>query len=200
MKKIILTAVVLFTVAFASAQDKKESTGEGFSNGDVFVTGSFGIDSTNDKNTNVKTNGFEFTPSVGYFFSDNVALGLRIGYSNDKTENSGTTVVDNDQLTAGVFGRYYFTPASKFSVFTELGFAYVTAKDNIAPTAKANGFGLGLGLGINYFVSNNWSLVANYAGLTYVTAKADFPGAQNVTGFNIGADLDAITFGLNYKF
>ena len=142
MKKIILSAVVLFTVTFASAQEKKVNSGEGFSNGDVFVSGSFGINSTNNDNTNVKTNGFTVAPSVGFFVSDNIALGVALGFSNDKSKTSGTATIDEDQLSAGVFGRYYFTPASKFSVFTELAFAYVTAKDNIAPFTLVVGAGI----------------------------------------------------------
>ena len=198
MKKLILTAAVLLTVGFASAQEKKESTGAGFSNGDAFISGSFGINSTNDKNTNIKTNGFNIVPRVGYFFSENIALGAQIGYASAKKELSGTTTADDDILAVGLFGRYYFTPASQFSVFTELGANYTTAKDKIS-TVKTNGFNVGLSIGLNYFVSDNFAIEASYAGLNYASEKADVSGAKNVTSFDLGANLNSVSIGLLYK-
>ena len=46
MKKIILTVAAVFAFGFANAQDKKEDSGAGFSNGDAYISGSFGINST----------------------------------------------------------------------------------------------------------------------------------------------------------
>ena len=199
MKKFFLTVAAVFAFGFANAQDKTETTGPGFSQGDTFVSGSFGINSTNNKNTDVKTNGFSIAPSVGYFFTENIALGARIGYSTDKTKVSGTTTGDNSSLAAGIFGRYYFTPASKFSVFTELAAAYQTDKDKISDV-KVNGVGVGLGLGLSYFVSDHFAIEANYAALTYTSAKADVSGADSVNSFNLGANLNSVNIGLTYKF
>ncbi|WP_395043782.1 outer membrane beta-barrel protein [Flavobacterium sp.] len=199
MKKIILTVAAVFAFGFANAQDKKEDSGAGFSNGDAYISGSFGINSTNDKNTDIKTNGFDISPTVGYFFTDNIALGARIGFSSDKTDNSGTTTSDDSTLSAGLFGRYYFTPASQFSVFTELGADYVTAKDKIS-NVKANGFGVNVSLGLNYFVSDNFAIEATYAGLNYASAKVDLPGAKNVSAFSLGGNLSSVSIGLLYKF
>ena len=90
MKKIILTVAAVFAFGFANAQDKKESS-EGFSKGDVFVTGAFSLGSTNDKNAEVKTSSFEIAPQLGYFVSENIAIGLKVGYSSDKTKSSVAT-------------------------------------------------------------------------------------------------------------
>ena len=65
MKKIILTVAAVFALTFANAQDKKESTGEGFSNGDLYLTGTAGFSS--EKAGNTKADGFTLTPGVGYF-------------------------------------------------------------------------------------------------------------------------------------
>ena len=198
MKKIILSLVAIATFGVANAQDK-ETKGPGFSQGDAFVSGSFGINSTNNKNTDVKTNGFSIAPSVGYFFTENIALGARIGFSTDKTKTSGTTTDDNSSLAVGLFGRYYFTPASKFSVFTELAAAYQTDKDKISGV-KVNGVGVGLGLGLSYFVSDHFAIEANYAALTYASAKADVSGTDTANAFSLGANLDSVNIGLVYKF
>lgn len=199
MKKIILSVVAIVAFGFANAQDKK-SEGAGFSSGDVFVSGGVSITSSNNKNTDVKESGFGITPTLGYFFTENIALGAKIGFESDKTTALGVTVADDSTLSFGVFGRYYFTPASQFSVFTEAGFDYFTMKDNMAPTSTVNGIGAGISLGLNYFVSSNFALEASYAGLGFASAKSDAPGAKNVSTFGLGADLSAVSIGLLYKF
>ena len=70
MKKIILTVAAVFALSFANAQDKKESKGFGFSEGDIFVEGSLTMSSTNDKNTEVKTSSTDFSPKAGYLVSE----------------------------------------------------------------------------------------------------------------------------------
>lgn len=200
MKKLILSAVAICAFTFANAQDKKESTGVGFGEGDVFVSGAIGIGSTNDKNTSTKTSGFEIEPKVGFFVTENIALGAKIGYGSGKTKVNGNTTADDTSLSAGVFGRYNFSPKSQFSVFTELGFDYVTQENKLPGGLKENGFDIGLSLGLNYFVSNNFAIEASYAGLNYETRKFDAPGAQNETAFGLGGDLRAVSIGLLYKF
>ena len=72
MKKIILTVAAVFALTFANAQDKKEKSGEGFSKGDLYLTGTAGFSST--KTGDAKSNGFTLSPGIGYFLSENLAL------------------------------------------------------------------------------------------------------------------------------
>jgi opacity protein-like surface antigen len=198
MKKIILTAMAVFAFSFANAQDKKE-TSEGFAKGDVFVTGAFTFDSSNNKNNDTKTNSFEIAPQLGFFVTENIAIGGKIGFSSDKTEVSGTDTSKMSGLSVGAFGRYYFTPANAFSLFAQLGVEYMSMDDKIADY-KVNGFGAELGAGLNYFVSSNFSIEAGVAVLGFASAKADIAGAKNITGMSFGGDWRAVTFGVNYKF
>jgi opacity protein-like surface antigen len=201
MKKIILAAVAVFAFGSANAQEVKEAKGEGFAKGDVFVTGAVSFESTNNKNTEEKTSYFEIAPQVNYFVTENISLGAKIGFTSDKAEESGDDTQDLSSVSFGLAGRYYFTPASKFSLFGELSAEYVTMKDNLStPEIKANGFGAGLGLGLNYFVSSNFSIEAGLAVLNFASAKADVEGAKEVSEFSFGGDLRAVSFGVNYKF
>jgi outer membrane protein len=200
MKKIILTVAAVFAFGFANAQEKQE-TNEGFAKGDVFVTGGFAIRSANNKNTDTKSNSFEIAPQVNYFVSENISIGARIGYSSMKQKTAGIDTQDDSAVAFGVLGRYYFTPTAKFSLFGQLATEYVSFTDNLGtPNLKVNGFGAGLGLGMNYFVSSNFAIEANFAALEYASAKADVTGAKNNSNFAVGIDLSAISFGLNYKF
>ena len=196
MKKIILTAVALLAFGFANAQEEEKGNG-GFAKGDVFVSGAFSIGS--EKTGDDKSSGFEIEPKVGYFVTENIAIGGKLGYASYKAEDVFGDTDDMSALTVGAFGRYYMTPASQFSLFGQLGFDYSTIDDKLADVQE-NEFGLNLGLGLSYFVSNNWSIEATWAGLGYTSNDNGGSGAEKTNTFGLGADLRAISFGVNYKF
>lgn len=198
MKKLLFAAAAVFAFGIANAQEGETS---GFAKGDVFVTGAFSVSGTNNKNTDEKTSYFEIAPQVNYFLTENISLGAKIGYTSDKAEVNSVDTMDESTIAFGLVGRYYLTPASKFSLFGQLGVEYMSMKDNLStPELKVNGFGAGLGLGLNYFVSSNFSIEASVAALEFASAKADVPNAENVTAFAFGGDWRSVSFGVNYKF
>ena len=202
MKKIIFTVAAVFAFGFANAQDKKENSGMGFAKGDIFVTGAFNVSGTNDKNTDVKTSHFEIAPQVNFFLTNNISLGVMISYANDKAENAVVDTQDDSTIAFGIAARYYFTPASQFSVFGELGANYHTMNDNLtgAIPEKWNGFGVALAPGLNYHLSNHFSIEAKWGILGFTSDKADVVNAKNETTFDFGLDLRDLSIGLNYKF
>lgn len=202
MKKLILaSAVVLF--GMVSAQ---ESETAGFVKGDTFMTGAVGY--SNKTTGNAKNNTFTIAPSVGYFVTPNIAIGVRGGYTNSKnTDNIANVKIEDklDTFRVGAFGRYYYTPAAKFSVFGELNADYANAKvtntvGNVSTSGKANGFDIGLAPGISYFVSKNFALEATYGLVNYSSVKPDVSGADSTDNFQIGLDLNDLSLGLVYKF
>ena len=196
MKKVLLSAVALLAFGFANAQEEGKGNG-GFAKGDVFVSGAFSIGS--EKTGDDKSSGFEIEPKVGYFLTENIAIGGKLGFASYKEETSGTDTEDMAGFTVGAFGRYYMTPASQFSLFGQLGFDYSSIDDKLADVQE-NEIGLNLGLGLSYFVSNNWSIEATWAGLGYTSNDNGGNGAEKTNSFGLGADLRAISFGVNYKF
>ncbi len=201
MKKIILTVVALSAFGFANAQNKKESN-LGFAEGDVFLSGAltFGSDS---KISNYKEDNFVFAPSVGYFVSDNIAVGVNLNVGSGSVQaTSASGKNKTSTFAAGLAGRYYFTPASQFTLFAELGAAVGSVKSTpaIGTSNKVNDFGVALAPGLNYFVSKNFSLETKIAVLSYVSAKGDWNGAENASSIRLGGDWSAVSFGVNYKF
>ena len=97
-------------------------------------------------------------------------------------------------------GRYYFTPADKFSLFGQLALGFGSEKyDDGADSVKASTFGVNAGLGLNYFLSSNFALQASWAGLGYNSHKLeDADDSYNTFGLN--ANLTNINLGLVYKF
>ena len=195
MKKVILTAIAVLGFTFANAQ-----TG-GFAKGDAFISGALTVGST--KTGDVKTSGFEIEPKVGYFVSENIAVGARLGFSN-LTEDDGEDKIKSNEFSAGLFGRYYWMPASKFSIFAELGVDYMNTSEDSgvsgAEKFKTNGFGFAFAPGINYFLNNHFALEAKWGVLGFNSVKADVEGAKATNNFNLGVNLSNINLGLVYKF
>ena len=196
MRKLLFAAIAVFAFGMANAQEGDNGS---FSKGDVFISGSFGFGSQKyTAGGNYKEDNFEVMPRVGYFVSENIALGLGLGYSTSSvqvTENADESKVNT--IAAQAFGRYYFTPASQFSVFGQLSVEYASVDFD---PVKVNGFGVALAPGVNYFLSKNFALEASWGVLSYASAKADVTGAESSTDFNLGLDLDNINLGLVYKF
>lgn len=204
MKKIILSVAAVFAFGFANAQEEvKEAKGFGFSQGNIIVEGNLGFGSSNDKNTETKTNSFEFNPKAGYFVTDKIAVGVELGVGSDKTEVAGTETNKNSNFNAGVFGRYYFLDlGERFKTYAEAGVDFQNGKAGLAD-AKYSGVGVGAGLGINYFVSESFAINFGLTDvLSYSTKKWD--GAKAVSEFNGNVNVfnnffTTAQFGLTFK-
>lgn len=204
MKKIILTVAAVFALSFANAQDKKESKGFGFSEGDIFVEGSLMMNSTNNKNTDVKTSSTDFAPKAGYLVSDNFAVGVSLGIESGKT-TSGSVTSKTSGFHVGAFGRYYFLElGERFKTYTEFGFAI--GSDKSAASVKTNTFDLGAGLGMNYFVTPKVAISFGLGNvIKYGTSKTDVSGDKGSNSMNVNVNVfnnffNTPTFGALYKF
>ncbi len=199
MKKLFLAAIAVMGFGFANAQD---SGTFGFSKGNILLEGNLGLSSTNDKNTEVKFNSFEFNPKAGYFLTDKFALGLDLGIGSDKKKIDGADAGKNSNFNVGVFGRYYFLDlGQRFKTYAEAGVGLNSGKID---EAKYSGVGLGAGLGINYFVSNSFAINCGLTDiLSYNTNK--FKGGKAVSDFDANLNVfnnffTTAKFGLTYKF
>ena len=188
-----MSTVAVFAFTSLNAQD--ESIG-GFAKGDVYASGTVGYNSTKVADDNA--NQFTFSPAVGYFITENLALeaGLIIGsdenFSEDKSSSFGGSIGAN----------YFFTPTEKFSFSLGAGFAYQSSKfePNGGTESTFKGFAIAVSPGLNYFVSNNFSLSASVGALSYSSAKEDADGAESINNFGLNLNLSNINFGLIYKF
>ncbi|BCY29667.1 outer membrane beta-barrel protein [Flavobacterium okayamense] len=197
MKKVLLSAVAILGFTFANAQEEETTTNGGFAQGDVFVTGAVTFSSSSMDED--KSSSFEIAPQVGFFLTENIAIGGKIAYMSEKAESFSVDTEDMSGFGVGAFGRYYFTPANQFSLFGQLAVDYASMEDKLADY-KVNAFGAGLGFGMNYFVSSNFSIEAGVGVLNFASAKADVDGAEALNTFSFGGDWRAVTFGVNYKF
>lgn len=227
MKKSILTlAIVVFGSVLAFAQndnqktktEKKVYNGQGFQDFDIFVTGTASFQSINSQEISERRI-FTLSPKIGYFLSSDFAVGLDLGFNSNKLEESNVANITTEnvvrQFGIGGFGRYYFLPRNKFSLFGQASVNYLSAKnetttgttDPVTNTItyteselKSNGFGVGLSAGANYFLNSHFALETFVGFLNYNTAKVDLPGAKSDDSFSLGIDLSSVSFGVLYRF
>lgn len=196
MKKVLFSAVALLAFGFANAQEKSNG---GFSKGDVFASGAVGFGSS--KTGDAKSSSFTFAPAVGYFVTENIAAGARLGFGS-ASEDNGTGEDKMSSFGLEAFARYYYTPASQFSVYGELAIGMGSEKVEPAGVGetKSKTFGVNAGVGVSYFLNSNFAIEAGWAGLGYNTNDNGGNGAEKTNDFGLNVDLSSVNFGLVYKF
>ncbi|WP_343560584.1 outer membrane beta-barrel protein [Sphingobacterium sp.] len=212
MKKVLLTLAAVAGLTVASQAQEF-----GFKKTDFIVEGNLSANTSNDKTEHVKTNSFNFNPSVGYFVTDKIAVGLDFNVGNNKkttnVDQANESYVKGNSFGVGAYGRYYFLElGSRFKTYAQLGAGYAQEdgkiNDGVKTTdiAKTKAFGANAGLGINYFVTPK---IAINFGLTdllsFKTSKLDVDGAKSSNEFNANINsfnnfFDTAKFGLTFKF
>ncbi len=203
MKKLLLiAAVAVFGFTNVNAQDDK--TVGGFAEGDFYASGSIGYNSTEVGDFDV--NSFTFSPSVGYFINENIALEatLIFGSSETTADFEGDSVgVDNSTFGGGLGATYFFTPSNQFSFTIGAGASYTSTKSEFdvdgSEELTTNTFGIAVAPGVNYFISECIALRASVGALSYTSSKLDVDGAESVNSFNINMNLTDINFAITFK-
>jgi len=174
MKKVLLAVGLLVSSHAMFAQINK---------GQWLVGGNVAFDSR--KIGDYKETTFEINPNAGYFFINNFAGGLRLGYTSDKVKGDGDATTS---FSAAPFLRYYFLPAAqKVNVFADgsYGFAKVGSSD------KKSGNYYAIMAGPAVFLSPNTALefalyYKSLGGDAFKNAAGD---RDNHFGVNIGFQI-----------
>jgi len=215
MKKFILIAVfALFTAAAAQAQ-----VGTG-----LFAGGSLGLSMGDEKyhqNGSSIIEGpqslsFHINPRIGYYFTDNFAAGLLLGYGNNFSKTKGTVEVKTStmDLSAVLFGRYAMGLGDESKFFftgdLNLGFNSRTGKVETGSVTVDNDpvttISVGIAPGILYFPTAKIGLEAGLGNIFALNVNtetnADNSDEKTInTSINI-LDINTLgfNFGMNYYF
>ncbi|MEY8760788.1 outer membrane beta-barrel protein [Chryseobacterium tongliaoense] len=199
MKKLLLaSAIALF--GLSNAQIAKGTT---------YLSGQVNYTSTQDNNTDAKTEDFKIVPTVGYFVGTNLAVGLGVGYVNG---SKTATVLDSkvktttDAFVVAPFVRKYWTIGEKLYFFGQLEVPMAFGKDkleadaaNISTENKFTSIGVNVKPGLDYFLSKNWSIEATIGEFGYNNFKyKDLD--KSTDNYNFGLNLSSVTFGVKYVF
>ncbi|MFW0718826.1 outer membrane beta-barrel protein [Pedobacter sp. N23S346] len=226
MKKQLLTIAVLCAVAFTvNAQTEK---------GDNLIGGS--ISYSSDKRTpenlnnltSQKSTNISITPRFGHFVSNNVAIGLSVGYIRSKNfyeSNLSTptsiliynTESTNETFNIGPFVRYYVNIVDKFKFFGQGNAFFAFGKSvsvdggsiTVIPRStkyKTTIYGAAINPGFAFFPTKRWAFEFSFPLVSYNNYKMKDDGnnvssqAYQNEGFQFGFDSFNPSIGLNYHF
>jgi hypothetical protein len=191
MKKLLISLAATFLLStLASAQFTAQGN---------FVMGStFGFSAANSKITqndgagdiateNPTSIQLNFAPNIGYFLTDDFAVGIGMDYTFNRVERTDGDNNKDSDLLFGPFGRYYLPVTSDMSFFLEGNFGFGNASDNILIAGESqrintNIMAFGIGPGFTIFSNSAIGIEAivryNYARSRFDT---DIAGIQRET-------------------
>lgn len=175
MKKIMLVLALAVT-GMANAQE-----------GTILVGGNVGLSS--DKIGDNKSSSFDFSPTVGYQFNDNMTVGLQASVLNETYEYVGGENKDNG-LKIGAFYRYAKPLSELFSVFADVSAGYQTVKTETTLTGlpttsvKSNGVYAGITPALFINMKNSFGLNFSIGGLQYSSLKSDTTPSVKSSSFD----------------
>ncbi len=171
-------------------------------------------------------NRFNFSPQIGYIFSDHLAGGIQFSFlyalqKNDFSENVNLQLINSQQqlqqFVIGPFLRYYTPLTDKAGFLFDLSLGYGLGKetqeeDNTEVTSTdITTFQANVNPTFYYFVTPSLALEASIGGLNYSDVDREVNEIQNNTNFqNLNTPDESTNFnvsfgstfriGLNYYF
>ncbi len=172
MKKNMIITTLLLTFSITSfAQTEK---------GEFIIGGNF--DFNTKKHVGFTVTEFIFSPTVGYFVANNLAVGIGLDYSVTKF-----SAFKGESIAIMPFARYYFGKHDKLRFFGHAGIGLASGNlestdfSNRVSSYKSKKFTYKAGLGASYFFTKNAALEGM---LQYSNTKYD-----NTLGFNLGLKI-----------
>lgn len=196
--------LTVFTFFYSTAQEHdlnsemNSAKGITFEKRDIFIEGSVKISTGGD------TDYYGFSPKLGYFLNDKLAVGGKINYSSNKNE---VTDEKTNVFSVGAFARYYFLQMDKkrFKAYAETGIGYGRNKfESQLESNTSNSITADINAGLNYFVTKNIAVTFILANiLSYNSVSPENGPSSNTFQLNINLFeniFDQPQFGLLYRF
>lgn len=176
----------------------------------------------------VTTSQFNFSPSVGYFIADNLAIGLQFGYfamgkpKTTETPAPAVVLADLDAATTikvGPYAQYYKMLSDQFGIVGTLGLGYQSNSDSeygedptgkdVVQVTKGSGLYADLTPGVVFFPVPKFGISASIGGLGYSSMSYDYKtndgpapsGYESKSSdFGLRFGLDQLNFGGTFYF
>lgn len=200
MKKLLLSMVAVAAFAFTTqAQTEK---------GKVLLGGNVGFNTSKAGGADKADVNFKIVPTVGYFVSDNFAIGTGVGYNYNKQVSDNYL---NQAFEVSPFGRYYVDLNEQFKFFGQLAVPmafgnnkYVDDQGNAGDKlATTTNIGVNLAPGLAFYPTKNVGIEISLDGFGYnhYAVESELTGNKvesNSFGFN--ADTFTPKLGVMFHF
>jgi len=185
MKKLIFTLALVFGLTtVVNAQQP----------GQMWVGGSVAFKTSKIKDGDRLTN-YNILPEFGYVLTDNLGLGVNLGYAHHEYSDDGKKMKVNG-FTINPFARYSFLKGNIGGLFVDGGAGYTYGKNKTMNT-KMHELEIGFRPGVAVNVSDKISLTGKFGFLGYQYEKI---GDQKKNSFGFDFDLSQVQFGVNIIF
>ncbi|MCL2097170.1 MAG: porin family protein [Bacteroidales bacterium] len=144
-----------------------------------------------DKSGSTSTTMFGIAPELGYFISNNWAVGLGVGFNYVNKDFGGGN--SSNAILWGVkpYIRYYALKIEKFSLYLDGGLSYASSK--IKDQKAVHIFTIGVIPAVSYNVSERFAINASIGGIGY----SDYGNSRNRFALALDSGLE---FGLTFSF
>jgi len=201
MKKLLLSMVAV--VAFGLSTQAQTEKGK------VLLGGNVGFNTSKSNGAEKSDVSFNIVPSVGYFVSDNFAIGTGVGYTYDKQVSDNNL---NQAFQVSPFGRYYVDLSDQFKFFGQLSVPmafgnnkFVSDQGDVADDkyASTTNIGVNLAPGFAFYPTKRIGIEFSVNGLAYNHFKVKNEvtgGASKNNSFGLDADTFAPKLGVMFHF
>jgi hypothetical protein len=208
MKKVLLTLGFIGAVAIANAQISK---------GTIMLGGTLDFSSSGGSTKGggvtvdkAGSSSFTIAPMGAYYLTDNIAIGLGIGYGMTSS-GPDTMETTGSSFAIGPMVRYNMPLADKFGAFVQAGLSISSGSSSTkAGTVtvdgpKTSGMDFAIEPGLLYFISDRIAIEATYGRIGYNTSTSKTgTGASEVTDtdteFGINLSSSTLSFGFAWYF
>lgn len=195
MKKVLLTLTAIAGLTIA-AQAQTEQ-------GKIIVGGQVGFQTSKVKDTDFKNNSFSINPTVGYFISDNLAIGTGVGYNWSKDESVTDLSTKRDAFQVSPFVRKY-SANGPLRFFAQLSVPMSWGKttvetNNIKAESKFENYGVELAPGLAYFPTSKVGIELKVRGL-YYNYNNNKTADRSTNTFGLDVNSLAPTLGVQFHF
>lgn len=163
-----------------------------------------------------KTTTFEFSPKVGYQFSNSFTVGIEASYGKENRTDMSTASINNGQqfvtpvdveiskFNLGAFLRYSKTFSGPFSAYADLSSGMISGKATrtllgLPGENKYNGFYAGITPAVAIDLKKNLLLNFSFGGVKYSSVKSEFFDSNSTSSleFDFGKQ---ISIGISKNF
>ncbi len=198
MKKLFLTLSAAIAVTFAAnAQTEK---------GKTILGGNVSYDYTKVKDADVEAHSLNILPSVGFFVSDNFAIGTGIGYAYEENTSLAEVFGGNkvSAFSVAPFARLYKGDGD-FKFFGQLSvpMAWGSAKADDTKKGNTESYGVAVSPGFAYFPTSKIGIELSVRGLYYQnnSLKPEEGGEKvSTNSFGLNANSLAPSIGVQFYF